>query len=55
MSTTPVIPIRIDPALKATFIRLCKEQDTTASREVRKFIRDYVAKHSTKGEQSELF
>lgn len=40
------LPIRIDKQLKIDFIKCCKEQDSTASQEIRKFIKDYLKKNS---------
>jgi hypothetical protein len=40
--------IRINDEERAQFITLCEELDTSAAREVRHFIRDFIAKH---GEQ----
>ncbi|HDZ9263654.1 TPA: hypothetical protein RUZ02_003458 [Vibrio cholerae] len=31
---------------KEQFVELCKRMDTTASREIRQFVRDYLKKHS---------
>ena len=36
--------IRIDTDLRDEFVGACREQDTTASREVRRFIRDFLGK-----------
>jgi len=36
----------IEPSLWETFRRVCEAQDTTASREIRQFIREYLRKHS---------
>ncbi len=40
--------IRINDEERAQFIALCEDLDTSAAREVRRFIREYIAKH---GEQ----
>ena len=37
--------VKINKDEKKEFIRLCKEQDTSASREVRHFIKRYVKKY----------
>ena len=37
--------IRIEKDLRDAFVDLCRELDTTASREVRRFIRSYLAEH----------
>lgn len=34
--------IRIEAALRDAFIEACQDMDTTASREVRRFIRDFL-------------
>lgn len=39
---TARLTLLIDPDKKALFERLCKEDDSTASQMVRKFIRDYI-------------
>ncbi len=39
---TARLTLLIDPQKKATFERLCTEQDVTPSQMVRKFIRDYI-------------
>ena len=39
---TARLTLLIDPAKKATFERLCAEEDMTPSQMVRKFIRDYI-------------
>lgn len=36
--------------LRETFVKVCKQQDTNASREIRAFMRDYIKKHG----QSEM-
>ena len=37
--------VQVDEVLRKGFIASCKGQDTTASQELRKFMRDYVKKH----------
>tara|TARA_S200000501_G_scaffold222489_1_gene208704 strand:+ start:5340 stop:5507 length:168 start_codon:yes stop_codon:yes gene_type:complete len=37
--------IKVNREEKNTFIKLCEDQDTTASREIRKFIRLYTQGH----------
>lgn len=39
---TARLTLLIDPDKKATFERLCAEEDMTPSQMVRKFIRDYI-------------
>lgn len=34
--------VRIEAGLRDAFIEACQDRDTTASREVRRFIRDYL-------------
>lgn len=38
--------IRVEEDLKQRFIAVCKANETDASKEMRKFIKDYLAKHS---------
>ncbi len=35
--------VRIEAGLRDAFIEACQDMDTTASREVRRFIRDFLA------------
>ncbi|WP_397541702.1 hypothetical protein [Roseovarius salis] len=37
--------LRLDKGERDEFISLCKEMDTTAAREIRRFIRDFVKTH----------
>ena len=37
--------IRIDKDERNRFVELCDEQDTSAAREIRHFIREYLAKY----------
>ncbi len=37
--------IRINDEERAEFISLCEDLDTTAAREVRRFIREFIASH----------
>lgn len=39
--------IRINSAERDQFIQLCDELDTSAARELRKFIREFVKKHKS--------
>lgn len=39
------LTLLIDPNKKAAFVRLCAQQDRTASQVVRQLVRDYLAKH----------
>ena len=36
--------VRIEADLRDEFVKICREQDTTASREIRRFIRDFLRK-----------
>ena len=38
--------VRIEAKLRDAFIEACQDTDTTASREVRRFIRDFLARSS---------
>ncbi|GFD91177.1 hypothetical protein KUL152_34030 [Tenacibaculum sp. KUL152] len=38
--------IRINDQERAEFISLCEDLDTSAAREVRRFIREFIAKHN---------
>ncbi|MCB4436663.1 hypothetical protein LHL20_10530 [Alteromonas sp. McT4-15] len=40
--------IRINDQERAEFISLCEDLDTSAAREVRRFIREFIAKHNEK-------
>jgi hypothetical protein len=40
--------IRIDKAERSEFVSLCEELDTSAAREIRRFMREFVATHSAK-------
>ena len=40
--------IRIDKAERSEFVLLCEELDTSAAREIRRFMREFVATHSAK-------
>lgn len=37
--------LRLDKAERDAFIRLCKQLDTSAAREIRGFIREFLKKH----------
>ncbi|MDI3325702.1 hypothetical protein QKW35_15085 [Pontibacterium granulatum] len=39
--------IRINDQERDNFVSLCEELDTSAAREIRRFIRDFVAEHGT--------
>lgn len=49
--STVILPIKIDKDVKNSFISVCKSQESDASKELRKFINDYIKKHS----QQDLF
>jgi antitoxin component of RelBE/YafQ-DinJ toxin-antitoxin module len=42
---TTSMQVRIDHNLKKVFISCCKNQDITASQELRKYMREYIAKN----------
>lgn len=37
--------MRLPKAERDAFVELCKDQDTSAAREIRRFIREYLSKH----------
>lgn len=37
--------LRIDKAERDAFLELCEEMDTTAAREIRRFIKEFMASH----------
>lgn len=39
------VVVRVPDHLRDSFVASCKGQDTTASQELRRFMRDYVKKH----------
>lgn len=41
--------LRINKDERKAFIELCEELDTSAAREVRNFIREFLAKHEAAG------
>ncbi|GAB2197975.1 hypothetical protein [Sessilibacter sp. MAH4] len=44
--------IRINDEEREQFINLCEHLDTSAAREIRHFIRDFLAKHNSENEVS---
>lgn len=40
------LPIKLDSELKDAFISVCNSQDSTASQEIRKFMKDYIRKNN---------
>ena len=40
-----VYTIRVNPDLKDAFVECCKNQDSDSSKEMRSFMRSYIAKH----------
>lgn len=42
--------IRIEEGERNTFVKLCDQLDTTAAREIRRFMRDWVAQHAPAAE-----
>jgi len=45
--------IRIDKAERAAFVSLCEELDTSAAREIRRFMRSFVAAHAQRPQEPE--
>lgn len=45
------ILIRLSSEDKRSFLKLCNELDTSAAREVRRFIRSFISEHDRKAEQ----
>ncbi|MFM2599710.1 hypothetical protein [Vibrio fortis] len=43
--------IRINSELKDNFISLCDDMDTSAAREIRQFIKRFVAEHESDNEK----
>ena len=37
--------LRLDKAERDAFVDLCKDMDTSAAREIRRFIRDFMKEH----------
>ena len=46
MPKDEVLPVRIDPELKAIFLKVAEMEDRPASQIVRELIRDYVKNHA---------
>ncbi len=46
MAKDEVLPVRIDPELKAIFLKVAEMEDRPASQIVRELIRDYVKNHA---------
>jgi len=40
--------LRLDKAERDAFVELCKEMDTSAAREIRRFIREFMKEHGSK-------
>ena len=38
--------IKVEEDIKNRFVSVCKNQDTSASMEIRKFMKEYLSKHS---------
>lgn len=49
--TYKTFTIRVDTSLKDSFLKACNSMDSTAAREIRLFMRDYVKKNG----QADLF
>ncbi|MCW9043585.1 MAG: hypothetical protein OQK05_09615 [Pseudopelagicola sp.] len=39
--------LRLDKAERDAFVDLCKDMDTSAAREIRRFIRDFIKENGT--------
>lgn len=46
MPKDKVLPVRIDPELKAVFLKVAEMEDRPASQIVRELIREYVKSHA---------
>lgn len=46
MAKDEVLPVRIDPELKAVFLKVAEMEDRPASQIVRELIREYVKSHA---------
>lgn len=46
MAKDMVLPVRIDPELKAVFLKVAEMEDRPASQIVRELIREYVKNHA---------
>lgn len=40
--------LRLDKGERDDFVELCKELDTSAAREIRRFIRDFMKEHGSR-------
>lgn len=40
-----ILTVRIEKELKEKFIETCKDQESDASKEIRKFIKQFIAQH----------
>lgn len=45
LMATVLLPIKIDEDLKKAFISACNSNDSDASKELRKFIKNYISKN----------
>jgi hypothetical protein len=41
--------VRVEQVVREQFLKSCKDQDTTAAREIRQFMRSYIAKNGQAG------
>jgi len=48
MENTIKAAFRIDKEIWEVFKKICKENETDASKEIRKFIKDFLKNHQTK-------
>jgi hypothetical protein len=51
MANDSQLSVKLPASERKAFVQICATNDTTASREIRKFIRDYIAKNN----QGKLF
>jgi hypothetical protein len=45
MADGVLITVKVEQDLREVFVLSCKQQDSSAAQELRKFMRDYVKKH----------
>ena len=44
--------VRVEEDLRKTFLEVCRQQDSTASQEIRKFMRDYIERQTESSQQT---
>jgi hypothetical protein len=52
---TARLTLLVDPKKKATFEKLCAEEDVTPSQKIRQFMRDYIEAKLGTGWREEVF